>query len=72
MGMEEDTKAFFILIAQTVSSMMLWMLVNVVFGIYFGFGLFEDKPRAVNFLYYFLAVLSLFFLIRHFKKRWKL
>lgn len=69
--MEDDTRWFFIVIAQTVSSLILWMLVNILCGLYFGLALYNDAPSLKNYIYYAAAAASLIFLIRHFIKKWK-
>lgn len=70
--MEEETRAFLILIANTISLVLLWMMLNVFVGIYWGFGFFEISPDWKNWLFYGWFVISFFFLLRHLKKKWKL
>ena len=71
MGIENDTKYFLITIVQTVSLVVLWMMLNVVLGIWFGFGLFEGSPSLKNYLYYACFLISLYFLIGHLRKKWQ-
>jgi uncharacterized membrane protein (DUF373 family) len=70
MGMEENTKNFLILIMQTASSIILWFLINIFFGIYLKYGLFESTPTLINIIYYLVFLTGSFFLFRYFKKRW--
>ena len=72
MGMEDDTKAFLIRIMQTVSIVLLWMMVNVFIGIYKGYAFFEDHPNWTNYIYYTFFLISLVALIVHLKRKWKL
>jgi hypothetical protein len=72
MGMEEDTKAFLIRILQTVSIVLLWMMINVFVGIYKNYAFFEDRPDWKNYLYYAFFLISLSALIIHLKRKWKL
>lgn len=72
MGMENETKNFLVRIAQSISLVLLWMLLNVTFGIYFKFGLFEEHPTMKNYIYYFLGIVSFIFLLRYLKGKWKL
>lgn len=37
MGMEDETRAFLVTILQTISIVLLWMMVNVFIGIYKGY-----------------------------------
>ena len=71
MGMENDAKDFLITIMQTASLLLLWMMLNVILGIYFKLGLFDQSPSLKNYIYYSLFAVSLFFLIKHFIKKWK-
>lgn len=72
MGMEDETREFLVRILQTVSIVLLWMMVNVFIGIYKGYAFFEDKPGWVNYVYYAFLVTSFIFLVLHLKRKWKL
>lgn len=72
MSMEDETRDFLVLIINTISKVLLWMMVNVFVGIYFGFAFFEVNPDWRNVLYYIFFVVSLFLLGRHLKNKWKL
>lgn len=72
MGMEEETRAFLTKILQTISIVLLWMMINVFVGIYKGLAFFEDKPDWTNYLYYAGFLISLVALIIHLKRKWKL
>ena len=72
MGMEDDTKAFLVRIMQTVSIVLVWMMVNVFIGIYKNYAFFEDRPDWKNYLYYVFFLASLTALIIHLKRKWKL
>ncbi|MEO6488704.1 MAG: hypothetical protein ABIO04_02095 [Ferruginibacter sp.] len=71
MGMEDDTRAFLILILNTIALVLFWMMANVFFGIFLGYGFFETAPGLSNIIFYILFLTSLFFLIRHLKRKWK-
>lgn len=72
MSMENETRDFLVLIANTISIVLLWMMINVFIGIYFEYGFFEGSPSWKNISYYFFFILSLIFLIRHLKKKWNI
>ena len=72
MGMEDDTRAFLVRIMQTVSIVLLWMMVNVFIGIYKGYAFFEEQPDWTNYVYYAFFLTSLIVLIIHLKRKWKL
>jgi hypothetical protein len=46
-------------------------MLNVLLGIYLKLGLFEGRPTLKNYIYYAAFLASLFFLIKHFIKKWK-
>ena len=70
MGMEDDTRLFLITIMQTVSLLILWLLINIFIGLYLKFGLFENSPSLKNIIYYILFIAGCFFLYKHIKKKW--
>jgi len=70
--MENETREFLLLIANTISKVLLWMMVNVFIGIYYGYGFFENKPEWENIVYYLFFISSFVFLLRHLKSKWKL
>lgn len=72
MGMEDETREFLVRILNTVSIVLLWMLLHVFFGIYKGYAFFEDRPDWTNYLYYILLVASFVILVIHLKRKWKL
>jgi hypothetical protein len=72
MGMEEDTRAFLIRILQTVSIVLLWMMINTFLGLYKNYGFFEDRPGWKNYLFYAFFIISLVVLLIHLKRKWRL
>lgn len=71
MSMEQETKDFFVLIVNSIAWVLLWMMLNVLIGIYFELGFFENMPTWKNLVYYLCFLISLFLLIRHLLKKWK-
>lgn len=70
MAMEDDSKKFLILIVQTVSSIILWLLINIFFGIYLKYGLFDTTPSFINIGYYIIFIIGCYLLFKYFKKKW--
>ncbi len=70
MGMEDETRLFLITIMQTVSLIILWLLINIFVGLYLKFGLFDNNPSVNNFIYYIIFCIGCFFLYKHIKKKW--
>jgi hypothetical protein len=71
MGVEPETRAFFILIANSMAWVLLWMILNVLFGIYLEYAFFNYSPGWKNILYYILSLTAFIFLARHLIKKWK-
>jgi hypothetical protein len=71
MGMEDNAKNFLVLIVQTVSSIILWLMMNILVGLYLKYGLFEKTPNITNIIYYVIFIIGSYFLFRYFKKRWQ-
>jgi len=69
--MEPEARAFLLLIVQTISMAMLWMLVNMTAGIYFNLAFFEGSPSLLNIVYYIFFLITFTLLILYFKKKWK-
>lgn len=71
MGMEPDTSAFLIRIANTIAIVLLWMLINTIVGIKYNLAFFDNSPSWKNWLYYLGVVVSLGLLVWHLRKKWK-
>lgn len=71
MKWEDDIIGFLILIVQTLSMIILFVMVNVTLGLFFNLAFFEDGIGLKNILYYLFFLASLFFLTRYLIKKWK-
>lgn len=69
--MEEETKAFLLLIVNSIALMLLWMIANLVAGIYLGLAFFDGSPGWKNILYYAIAAITLVLVILRLVKKWK-
>ena len=72
MGMEDETKDFLVRIMQTISLVLVWMLVNVYVGIYKNYAFFDKRLNWTNYLFYACSSISLVVLLRYLWKKWKL
>ena len=70
--MEDDTRGFLVKIVNTISLVMIWMLVNVYIGIYKDYGFFDKRPNWTNYLFYTFLVISFILLLRNLRRKWKL
>lgn len=71
MGMEDETRAFFVLIANSIALLLVWMIVNILVGIYWEYAFFDGTPGWKNLLYYFISLVLFFFIARHIIRKWK-
>jgi len=69
--MEPDIKNFLSKVMSSLSIGMLWLLINTTVGIGFNYAFFEKKPSLGNYIFYAWFIVSLFFLVLYFRKKWK-
>lgn len=69
--MEDETRAFLILIVNSIATVLLWMIANMVVGIYIGFAFFEGSPSWKNIVYYVIAFVTFILLIKRLRNKWK-
>ncbi len=72
MAIEKDTKEFLVRIVNTIAIVLIWMLLNVFFGIYKDYAFFTRHSNWTNYLYYFFSASSLVALIIYLWKKWEL
>jgi hypothetical protein len=72
MDAPEGTRKFLWQIVQTISMIMLWMMIHLSAGIYFGLAFFERAPGWKNYAYYLFFLASLYFLIKYLRRKWNL
>ncbi len=69
--MEPEVREFLVKIMQSISMGMVWLLINMSIGIYYGYAFFEDSPTAGNYIYWTAFLASFVALILYLKKKWK-
>lgn len=69
--MEPEVKAFLLLIVQSLSMAMLWMMVNMTAGIYFNLAFVDDRVTVWNIIYYIFFLTTFVLLINYLRKKWK-
>jgi hypothetical protein len=72
MGMEDETRDFLMRILNTISMVLIWMLLMVFFGFYKDYAFFENKLNWTNYLFYALALISFIMLLIYLRRKWKL
>ncbi|MEO6406452.1 MAG: hypothetical protein ABIY51_12270 [Ferruginibacter sp.] len=70
MGVEPTTQKFFILIVNTIAIVLIWMMLNVLAGIYFELAFFDNWPSWKNILYYLAVIVSGIYLTKYLVKKW--
>jgi len=68
---EPEVKDFLKRIVSSVFLGLLWLMLSMTFGIYFGFLFVNEKISIGNILFYLFFFLSFIFLIRFYLKTWK-
>jgi hypothetical protein len=71
MGMEDETRDFLMRILNTISMVLIWMLLMVFFGFYKDYAFFEARLNWTNYLFYTLALISFIMLIIYLRRKWK-
>jgi ABC-type glycerol-3-phosphate transport system permease component len=71
MGMEDDTRAFLVLIVNTIALVLMWMIANVLVGIYWGYAFYTLNVGWENILYYIISLATLVWLVWYITKKWK-
>ena len=71
MGMEDETRSFFVLIANSIALVLAWMIANVLVGIYWNYAFFEGTPSWSNVIYYIISLVTFVLLTRYILRKWK-
>lgn len=71
MGMEDDTRAFLVLIVNTIALVLMWMIANVLVGIYWGYAFYPVHIGWANIVYYIISLGTLVWLVWYITKKWK-
>lgn len=69
--MDPDLKIFFSKIIKSLSLGILWMLLNMTFGIFFDFGFIHSGISLANILFYIFLLSTLSALIWYLIRLWK-
>ena len=69
--MEDETRAFLILILNSIALVLIWMIANMIVGIYIGLAFFEGSPSWKNIVYYVAVVVTFIMLAKRLKNKWK-
>jgi hypothetical protein len=70
-SMEPEVQDFLKKVLRSVFIGLLWLMVNMTFGIYLGLLFATDGLRLGNWLFYLFFVVSLVWIIRFYYRTWK-
>ena len=69
--MEPGIREFFKRLVTSISLLILWMIINVTFGIKFNYAFYDDTMRWYNIIFYIWLVISFVLLMWAYKKIWQ-
>lgn len=69
--MEPEVRAFLVKIVKSLSMFILWMLVNMTFGIFFDWGFIHTTIKPGNIIFYIFLLSSFTALMWYLWKIWK-
>lgn len=69
-GMEPEVKKYLKKVLNSFFVGAFWLIAIATAGIFFKLGFVRDGFKWYNIVFYFIAVTSLFFLIRYYYKVW--
>jgi len=70
-GFDPEIKKYFRKIMATFFAGFMWLLLNILAGMYFGLAYTNGKVSIATIIYYILSTIGLAFLIWYFYKLWK-
>jgi len=68
---EPEVKDFLKRVVLTVLFGLVWMMLNMTLGLYFGLLFIDDRITVGNIIFYLFAAISLILLIWFYYKTWK-
>jgi hypothetical protein len=70
-GMEPEVSRYLRRIATSISAILIWMLVIILFGLKFGYLFFEEGHTLGSSIFYIWLLASGFFLVRWLVRYWR-
>jgi hypothetical protein len=70
-GMEPEVRQYLVRIATSISLILIWMLIIILFGLRRGYMFFEPGHMTGSLVFYTWLVVSGFFLVRQLVRMWK-
>ncbi|TMI97663.1 MAG: hypothetical protein E6H06_01165 [Bacteroidetes bacterium] len=70
-GMEPEAKKYLFKVLNSLCFGLLWLTLNVLGGLYWGYAIIEDRLSIFNILFFTWFVLSLVALLYYYYRLWK-
>jgi hypothetical protein len=70
-GMEPEAKKYLFKVLNSLCFGLLWLTLNVLGGLYWGYGIIEHRLSVYNILFYVWFALSLIALLIYYYRLWK-
>jgi len=70
-GMEPDTKKYLLRVLNSLFAGLMWLSLNVLGGLYLGYGIIERKLSISNVFFFLWFLLSLGALLYYYYRTWK-
>ena len=70
-GMEPDIKKYLAKLLNSMSIVLIWLLINAMLRIYLELAFFNDCIQLVNIIFYVWFLASFIFLLYYLYKQWK-
>ena len=70
-GMEPEAKKYLFKVLNSLCFGLLWLTLNVLGGLYWGYAIIEDRLSIFNILFFAWFVLSLVALLYYYYRLWK-
>lgn len=71
MAIEEDTRIFLKRVTNTISSVLVFLILHVMVGLYLGWALFAASPTWQNWVYYAVFAATAVLLVYVLRRIWK-
>lgn len=69
-GMDPEIRTYFRKIINSLSFLVLWLMFVLGIGLYFDLGRISGKLDWFNIVFYLLALISFYFLVRYLLRTW--
>jgi hypothetical protein len=70
-GMEPDVRKYLFKVLNSLCYGLLWLTLNVLGGLYWGYGIIEKRLSVSNILFFTWFVLSLLALLYYYYRIWR-